>query len=244
MQKPHISLIYEVFSFYRTPPTLLTFLPSHRNPAANDCRCLFPPPRHPLSAPPAAAAAAPDGRQKNGEGPLSGPSLRSKLRHCSRISEDSFHCMQVDTGSRSGETAGWFHPGYSDCFMTARLLKSLLKKRCAEPDSDNSRIIPIIQICNWSGTAQSRPDCSSVTFEWGLFCQNKQPSCISYPKYRKINRFHQKIYTIFSIFYFNRTLRALIPDIHVEDFMPVEIEPVPQRQRSHVLPVRFCQVAV
>lgn len=62
--------------------------------------------------------------------------------------------------------------------------------------------------------------------------------------YRKINRFHQKIYTIFSIFYFNRTLRALIPDIHVEDFMPVEIEPVPQRQRSHVLPVRFCQVAV
>lgn len=65
---------------------------------------------------------------KNGEGPLSGPSLRSKLRHCSRISEDSFHCMQVDTGSRSGETAGWFHPGYSDCFMTARLLKSLLKK--------------------------------------------------------------------------------------------------------------------
>ena len=27
-------------------------------------------------------------------------------------------------------------------------------------------------------------------------------------------------------------------------FMPVEIEPVPQRQRSHVLPVRFCQVAV
>lgn len=66
---------------------------------------------------------------------------------------DSFHCMQVDTGSRSGETAGWFHPGYSDCFMTARLLKSLLKKRCAEPDSGNSRIIPIIQICNWSGTA-------------------------------------------------------------------------------------------
>lgn len=46
----------------------------------------------------------------------------------------------------------------------------------------------------------SRPDCSSVTFEWGLFCQNKQPSCISYPKYRKINRFHQKIYTIFSIY--------------------------------------------
>ena len=84
---------------------------------------------------------------------LTGPSLRSKLRHCSRISEDSFHCMQVDTGSRSGETAGWFHPGYSDCFMTARLLKSLLKKRCAEPDSGNSRIIPIIQICNWSGTA-------------------------------------------------------------------------------------------
>ena len=152
-KKPCVSTIYEVFSFYRTPPTLLTFLPSHRNPAANDCRCLFPPPRHPLSAPPAAAAAAPDGRQKNGEGPLSGPSLRSKLRHCSRISEDSFHCMQVDTGSRSGETAGWFHPGYSDCFMTARLLKSLLKKRCAEPDSGNSRIIPIIQICNWSGTA-------------------------------------------------------------------------------------------
>lgn len=183
MQKPHISLIYEVFSFYRTPPTLLTFLPSHRNPAANDCRCLFPPPRHPLSAPPAAAAAAPDGRQKNGEGPLSGPSLRSKLRHCSRISEDSFHCMQVDTGSRSGETAGWFHPGYSDCFMTARLLKSLLKKRCAEPDSGNSRIIPIIQI--WTGQEPriSRPDCSSVTFDWGLLCQNKQPCCISYPKY-------------------------------------------------------------
>ena len=156
-KKPCISTIYEVFSFYRTPPTLLTFLPSHRNPAANDCRCLFPPPRSepkvPARAPcgfyrsvTAAAAAAPDGRQKNGEGPLSGPSLRSKLRHCSRISEDSFHCMQVDTGSRSGETAGWFHPGYSDCFMTARLLKSLLKKRCAEPDSGNSRIIPIIQI--------------------------------------------------------------------------------------------------
>lgn len=144
-KKPCISTIYEVFSFYRTPPTLLTFLPSHRNPAANDCRCLFPPPRHPLSAPPAAAAAAPDGRQKNGEGPLSGPSLRSKLRHCSRISEDSFHCMQVDTGSRSGETAGWFHPGYSDCFMTARLLKSLLKKRCAEPDSGNSRITPLFK---------------------------------------------------------------------------------------------------
>ena len=39
------------------------------------------------------------------------PPSRSKLRHCPRISEDSFHCMQVDAGSRSGETAAGFHPG-------------------------------------------------------------------------------------------------------------------------------------
>ena len=65
-----------------------------------------------------------------------------------------------------------------------------------------------------------------------------------YVSFVKSVQFVCAIITIFSIFYFNRTLRALIPDIHVEDFMPVEIEPVPQRQRSHVLPVRFCQVAV
>ncbi|WP_418678867.1 hypothetical protein, partial [Alistipes finegoldii] len=37
----------------------------------------------------------------------------------------------------------------------------------------------------------------------------------------KINRFYQNIYTIFSIFYFNRTFRALLSGVHAENFMPI-----------------------
>ena len=47
-----------------------------------------------------------DGKKWGGT-PYQAPPSRSKLRHCPRISEDSFHCMQVDAGSRSGDKHGY-----------------------------------------------------------------------------------------------------------------------------------------
>ena len=43
---------------------------------------------------------------------------------------------------------------------------------------------------------------------------------------------------------YNLIWGALLPDVHVEYFVPVEIEPVAQRQSPHILPVGFCQIAV